>query len=102
MPPVIPPPLVPLYNIFVIVMTFINWALIPLIFAVAFIMFLIGVVKYFFSSGEKASDERKKGKDFILYSIIGFFLMLSLWALVNILVQSFGFQGATAPPLPRF
>ncbi|HEX5774835.1 MAG TPA: hypothetical protein VFY28_02650, partial [Candidatus Paceibacterota bacterium] len=43
-------------------------ALIPLLYALAFILFLIGVVRYFFMGGEEA---RTKGKSFMLWGIIG-------------------------------
>jgi hypothetical protein len=53
----------------------------------ALVLFLYGVVKYI-SSGDN-EEERKKGKDLIIYGIIGLFVMVSVWGLVNILAGTF-------------
>ncbi|HYF29208.1 MAG TPA: pilin [Candidatus Paceibacterota bacterium] len=70
------------------VIQFINGILVPLIFALAFIVFIWGVFQYFIAGGH---DEEKKesGKSLMLYGLIGFFVMVSVWGLVNILVTSF-------------
>lgn len=80
----------------------INGALVPLIFAVAFLVFIFGVFRTFFSSGADSEEKRKEGRKFIMYGIIGFFLMMSVWGIVNILVGTFGFNAQNRPPLPSF
>jgi NADH:ubiquinone oxidoreductase subunit 2 (subunit N) len=66
----------------------INTVLVPLIFALAFIVFLWGVFQYFIAG---ASDEEKReaGKSLMIYGLIGFFVMVSVWGLVNLLVGTF-------------
>jgi hypothetical protein len=59
--------------------------LIPFIMSLAIVVFIWGVYKYFI----KVDADRAEAGNYILYSIIGFFLMLSLWGLVNILVNTF-------------
>lgn len=77
----------------------INSILVPLLFAVAFIVFLYGVFKsYILSHGDPG--EVKKGHQLILWGVIGFAVMLSLWGLVNVVTNTFGLSGAYAPPLP--
>ena len=77
----------------------INYVLVPLLFAVAFIVFLYGVFrKYIFSQGD--SDMVKEGHQLILWGLIGFFVMLSLWGIVNVIANTFGLGGYLAPPLP--
>lgn len=77
----------------------INSVLVPLLFAVAFLMFLYGVAKtYIFSHGE--SGEIETGHKIILWGVIGFVVMLSLWGLVNVVANTFGLTGISAPPLP--
>lgn len=76
----------------------INSILVPILFAVAFIVFLYGVAQRFIFSSDKASSE---GRNFILWGIIGFVIMISLWGLVNIVANTFGLQGYYAPPLPK-
>jgi hypothetical protein len=67
----------------------INAVAVPLLFAVAFIVFLYGVAKtYIFSQGNE--DAVKEGHRLILWGVIGFAVMISLWGLVNVVVNTFG------------
>lgn len=61
-------------------------AIIPLLYAIAFIAFLIGIVRYFFFGGEEA---REKGKAFIVWGLVGFFVIFSIWGIVKLLLTSF-------------
>jgi hypothetical protein len=81
------------------ILTIINQVLVPLLFAVAFIVFLYGVAKkYIFSRGDETAVE--EGHKLILWGLIGFVVMISLWGLVNVISNTFGLDGTTAPPLP--
>jgi hypothetical protein len=77
----------------------INGVLVPLVFAVAFLVFIFGVFRFFIAGGD---EEKKKAQHLILYGIIGFFVMVSVWGLVNILVGTFNLNGnvPTLPPAP--
>ncbi len=78
----------------------INSVLVPLLFAVAFIVFLYGIARaYIFSHGEP--EEVSKGHRLILWGLIAFVVMISVWGLVNVIANTFGLTGAYAPPLPR-
>lgn len=78
----------------------INNILVPVLFAVAFVVFLWGIAKaYIFSVGDE--EAVKKGHTLILWGIVGFVVMISLWGLVNIVANTFGLYGAPAPILPR-
>jgi hypothetical protein len=59
------------------------------LFAVAFIVFIWGIFEYFIAGGAN-EEKRKQGKSFILYGLIGFFIMMSVWGLVNVIVNTFG------------
>jgi hypothetical protein len=76
----------------------INGLLVPLLFAVAFITFLWGVFKAFIL-GANDEDAKAGGKNLMLYGLIGFFVMLSLWGLVKILTGSVDLEN-TQPDLP--
>ncbi len=77
----------------------INYVLVPVLFALSFVVFLYGVARtYIFSHGE--TEEISKGHKLILYGLIGFVVMVSLWGLVNVVANTFGLQGAGAPPTP--
>lgn len=62
-----------------LVLTVVNVYLVPMLIAVAFITFLWGVYKYFIVP----DGEREEGKQFIMYGLIGFVIIVSVWGLVN-------------------
>jgi Type IV secretion system pilin len=66
----------------------IDGVLVPVIFALAFVVFIWGVFKTFIQGGEDP-EKREEGQKLMLYGLIGFFIMVSVWGLVNILVGSF-------------
>jgi hypothetical protein len=90
---------------------FINNIAVPLVFTLAFIVFIIGIFQYFIAG---AADEAKrdKGKSLMIYGLIGFFVMISVWGLVRILTgtirldnsnpgQGNDFPRATEPRIDR-
>ena len=92
-----------LTGLFTWFITLINTVLVPLIFALAFLLFLFGVFKYFFSSGAKAEENRKQGKQFIFWGVIAFAVMVSLWGIVNVLANTIpGLNNQARPCLPTF
>ena len=83
------------------ILALINVVLVPLIFAIAFLVFLFGVADaYIFSRGDPTKTER--GHKLILWGIIGFVVMLSLWGLVNVVTNTFGLAGYSTPPSPIY
>ncbi|MFZ2167352.1 MAG: hypothetical protein WAV50_00610 [Minisyncoccia bacterium] len=82
-----------------VVLYIINSILVPVIFAVAFLVFIYGIAKtYIFSNGEPG--EVSKGHKIILWGLVGFAVMVSLWGLVNVVANTFNLSGIGAPPLP--
>jgi hypothetical protein len=78
----------------------INDVLVPVLFALAFIVFLYGIAKaYIFSRGD--DGEISKGHQLLLWGIIGFVVMISIWGLVNVVASTFGLTGGYAPEPPR-
>ncbi len=61
---------------------------VPLLYSIAFLFFLIGVVRYFFSESD---DKRKEGRSFALWSLIALAVMFSVWGLVRLLLNTFTF-----------
>ncbi len=53
---------------------------------------IINIVRYLIAGGE---DDRKKGGWAVFYGVLGLFLILSIWGLVNILKSSFATQDRT-------
>jgi len=84
------------------IINLINSVLVPLVFAIAFIVFLWGVFQYFIAGGHD-EEKRETGKSLMLWGIIGFFVMVSVWGLVNILKGSVSLNNTVpdyAPVLP--
>lgn len=82
------------------IIAFMNGTLVPLIFAIAFLVFLWGMFKTFILGG---SDEGKQeeGKHLMMYAIAGFVVMVSLWGIVNLVARGFGFQGQNIQNIPN-
>jgi hypothetical protein len=74
----------------------INNVLVPVIFAVAFIVFLWGAFKTFIL-GANDAGVKESGKNLMLWGLIGFFVMVSVWGLVNILTGTISFSGNAGP-----
>ncbi len=80
---------------------FINLYLVPLLMAVALIVFLYGIYKFFIlgASDEKA---RTEGRKFAMNGIIGFVIILSVWGIVFIVVETLNLNVTnTSLPTPR-
>lgn len=81
------------------ILTLINNVLVPLIFAISFLVFLYGVFRsYIFSSGDETAVAQ--GHKLILWGLVGFVVMISLWGIVNVVANTFGLWGYAAPHLP--
>lgn len=70
--------------------------LVPVLILLGVTYFVWGVVRYVIADGEEA---KKKGKDIIIYGIIGLTVIVSLWGLVGIVRNTFGLTSNTAPVL---
>ncbi|OGG68916.1 hypothetical protein A3C95_00660 [Candidatus Kaiserbacteria bacterium RIFCSPHIGHO2_02_FULL_56_30] len=70
-----------------------NIIIIPLLFAIAFLSFVWGILKYFFLNPD-SEEERRQGKQFILWGILGMVLLFSVWGVVYILLDTLGFAAA--------
>lgn len=66
--------------------TSIGDTIIILLISFSVIWIVVNVVRYLIAGGE---DQRKEGGKAILYGVIGLFVILSIWGLVNILKRSF-------------
>ncbi len=77
----------------------INYVLVPVLFAIAFIVFLYGIASaYIFSGGDKGRVA--EGHRLILWGVIAFAVMISIWGLVNVVASTFGLTGYSAPAPP--
>lgn len=74
----------------------INNIVVPVLFALAFIVFLWGVFETFIL-GRGNEEKRTEGQNLMLWGLIGFFVMVSVWGLVNILTGTITFGNNTGP-----
>ncbi|MDD2657548.1 MAG: hypothetical protein PHD04_02720 [Candidatus Pacebacteria bacterium] len=74
----------------------INNIIVPVLFAIAFIVFLYGAFKTFII-GATSEEVKEQGKNLMLWGLIGFFVMVSVWGLVNILTGTVTFGNNTGP-----
>ena len=68
----------------------INTVIVPVIFALAFVVFLWGVVRYFFINNGGDEGKIAEGKQFVLWGILGMVVLFSVWGLVNLLLSTLG------------
>lgn len=74
------------FNQFVnqVVVGMVDGYIMPLLYALAFLFFIFGVARLFFS----ASDEkREQGRQFALWGIIGLVVMFAVWGIVKIFLR---------------
>jgi hypothetical protein len=77
----------------------INTVLVPLVFALAFIVFLWGVFTYFIAGG--ANDEKRKtGQQLMIWGLVGFLVMLSVWGIINLLLGTLDLNTNRVPDYP--
>ncbi len=73
-------------------------AILPVLIAFGVLYFTWGIIQYVVAGGEEA---KKKGKDSIVYGIIGLAVIVGVWGLVNIVTTTFGLNNVTAPAVTQ-
>ena len=71
--------------------------LIPIVFALALLLFFWGLATYILSAGDP--DKKKEGRDKMIWGIVALFVMASVWGLVNFLQDAFDIRGDSAPTI---
>lgn len=64
----------------------VNAFIIPLMYALAFLFFIAGLVRYFFI--ESGAEGQEKGKQMAMFGLLGLAIIFSVWGLVNILLAT--------------
>ncbi|MCC2630674.1 MAG: seg [Candidatus Paceibacter sp.] len=71
-------------------------AIIPLLFAIAFLTFIWGIIKYIYAAGPQKLNE---GRNYIIYGVIAMTVMVSVWGIAEVLKNTF-FESAGSPGGP--
>jgi len=66
-------------------------AVIPVLISLAVVYFVWGVISYVIGDDQEA---KKKGRDRIIFGILGLAVIIALWGLVRILTKTFGVDNA--------
>ena len=72
---------------------------IPLLISVGVVYFVWGVVQFVIADGEEA---KTKGRDHMIYGIVGLMAIFSMWGLVNIITKTFGINSGDSSVATQF
>ncbi|OGG61235.1 hypothetical protein A3C87_01645 [Candidatus Kaiserbacteria bacterium RIFCSPHIGHO2_02_FULL_49_34] len=81
-------------------LNFVNGVLVPVLFALIFVMFAFGVYKTWILGAKDASMKSEGGK-IILNSVIGAVIILSFWGLVNFVSGALGLTDTGVQNVPK-
>lgn len=70
-------------------------SIIPLLFAFALLVFIVGVIRYVIAPD--GSDDREEGRSFMLWGVVGLFVMVAVWGLVGVIKNTLDIS-ASFPP----
>jgi TM2 domain-containing membrane protein YozV len=77
---------------------FIN-RLIPFLIGLAVLFFIYGLIKFVSAGGDPGKQE--EARNTIIWGIIIIFVMVSVWGLVNVLVNTFGLENQVPQDIPE-
>ena len=70
---------------------------IPVLIALAVVIFIWGVIQYVISGDE---ESKSKGRNMMIYGLIGILVIVTIWGLVSLLRNSFGIGTEGVVPVP--
>lgn len=73
---------------------------VPLFIGIAVLVFIYGVIKFVLRAPD--TKERENGRQFMIWGIVGLFVIVSVWGIVNLLVDLTALDNRVTPPLPVF
>lgn len=74
-------------------------SIVPLLYAIAIMVFIWGVIQYFLNPNN--AKEKESARKYILLGLTGLFVLVSVSGLVQILRETFGVTGSPIPLLPE-
>jgi hypothetical protein len=79
------------------ILKFLNEVIVPFLIAIAFLVFIWNIVRYFIIGGAN-EDDQKKAKSLAFWGISAFVVILSFWGIVNLFVYGLGFGNRAIIP----
>lgn len=77
----------------------ISGSVIPLIFSLAVVLFVYGVVQYVINNEDEIKKER--GRSFMIWGVIALTVMITIWGLVSIVGSTFNMNTTVVPQLQQ-
>jgi TRAP-type C4-dicarboxylate transport system permease small subunit len=73
-------------------------SIIPVLMIFVVAIFLWGMVKYVTAAGDE--EKIKSARGYIIYGLIGIFVMIAFWGIIQVFAETFGISvgGTIAPP----
>jgi len=65
-------------------------SVIPVLMMLAAAVFLWGVVRYLVATGDE--EKRKKAKGYIVYGLIGMFILITFYGIIRVVAETLGVQ----------
>lgn len=81
------------------IVVFADSVLVPFILGIGFLVFVYGMFQYFIVGGAN-EDAQTKGKELMIYAVLGFVLIIIFWGVVNLLAESTGLEGDVLRNVP--
>lgn len=69
------------------IVPFIDKGVIPLLYALAFLFFIYGIFRFFFSASEEA---REAGKKHAFWGVIGLVVLFGVWGIIKLMLSVIG------------
>lgn len=74
-------------------------SIVPLLTGIAVVMFMYGMITYFLNPN--SVKEREEAKKYMLWALIGLFVLYSVTGILQIIRNTFGVSGGFTPLLPE-
>jgi len=74
--------------------------IVPLFMVVAVAVFLWGIVKYITAAGDE--EKAKAARGYIIYGLIGVFVMVCFWGIIQVVASTFGITPGGTVPVPTW
>lgn len=85
-------------HLFTIALCMLDGTVIPFLVGIGLVIFLAGVIR-FVGAGDN-EEKRQGGRDLMVFGLIALFVMVSVWAFVNLISQSIFGTDAKIQSLP--
>lgn len=74
---------------------FITGTIIPFLIVIATLIFIVGILRYITAGGDE--EKIKQGRNMMIFGIIALAVMIAMWGIVNLLVQTTGVGNTPIP-----